>query len=130
MLDCCRTYSLPRVLKSKASSAASKGLAPMCPTTSTLIAFACAPGTVAIDGSPNNRNGLFTFHLLKHVTRPGKDIIDIVTDVGYEVSKSSKERQLPHVTYGPMPRGVFLVSTQNETTQSNSRQGDYNSVFI
>ncbi|CAF4433314.1 unnamed protein product [Rotaria magnacalcarata] len=92
----------------------------MCPTTSTLIAFACAPGTVAIDGSPNNRNGLYTFHLLKHVTQPGKDIIEIVTDVGYEVSKSSEKRQLPHVTYGPMPRGVFLVSTQ----------GDYNSVFI
>ena len=59
-----------------------------------LIAFACAPGTIAKDGK-GQRNGLFTKCLLQHITAKNKDIMKILFDVTRDVRLESNEKQIP-----------------------------------
>ena len=59
-----------------------------------LIAFACAPGTISIDGR-GQRNGLFTKHLLQHITTPNEDIQMILRHVTKGVVEESKSKQIP-----------------------------------
>ncbi|CAF4138442.1 unnamed protein product [Adineta steineri] len=101
-LDCCRTYHL-RDSKPQQNSRGeqinhSQGLRPMPAKVGSLIAFACAPGTVADDGEAEETNGLFTKHLLKHITTPNEDIRMILADVTDGVIEESKSQQIPHVT--------------------------------
>ncbi|CAF3928423.1 unnamed protein product, partial [Rotaria sp. Silwood1] len=77
LLDCCRTY---HVLNSNlnprgenANNPESNGLKAMNAKAGSLIAFACAPGSVVDDGK-DQKNGLFTKHLLKYIGIPNEDI--------------------------------------------------------
>lgn len=56
----------------KTRSLKSRGLAPMDAPSGSLIAFATAPGTEALDGS--GRNGLYTKHLMANAKVPGLTI--------------------------------------------------------
>ena len=80
-----------------------------------LIAFSCAPGTIAVDGK-GRRNGLFTKHLLKHITTPNQDIRKILTNVTKGVKKESGSSQIPfqsvsleewNICLCPDPSGKF-----------------------
>ena len=76
LLDCCRKYYLcnPDVdaPDPNANNSRSVSLKAM-HRAGSLIAFNCASGTIAIDGK-RQRNGVFTKHLLKHITVLSADI--------------------------------------------------------
>ncbi|CAF4147252.1 unnamed protein product [Rotaria sordida] len=97
LLDCCRKYHLrnPEVdaRDPDASGSKSVGLKAMSKAGS-LIAFACAPGTIAIEGK-GQRNGLFTKHLLEHIKTENEDIQMILRDVAKGVKQESKSKQIP-----------------------------------
>ncbi|CAF4246462.1 unnamed protein product, partial [Rotaria sordida] len=78
-----------------------------------LIAFACAPGTIAIEGK-GQRNGLFTKHLLKHITTENEDIQMILRDVAKGVTQESKSKQIPFVSAALLERDIYLYSQQTK----------------
>ncbi|CAF4645332.1 unnamed protein product [Rotaria socialis] len=112
LLDCCRTYWLPNMPKSRSLSSSSIGLAAMSAKAGTLIAFACAPGAVATDKTENGRNGMFTYHLLQNITRPEEEIMMLLIDVTNGVVKDTKGKQIPYITSALTQRGIYLVSLQ------------------
>jgi hypothetical protein len=63
-----------------------------------LIAFACAPGSTAVDGKKGETNGLFTKYLLKHIATPNEDIRMVLSAVTDGVMEESKLDQVPHIT--------------------------------
>jgi formylglycine-generating enzyme required for sulfatase activity len=60
----------------------------------TLVAFATAPGKLALDGKPGE-NGLYTSHLLKALQRPGLAIEEVFKATRVSVARESNGRQLP-----------------------------------
>ncbi|CAF3203982.1 unnamed protein product [Rotaria sp. Silwood2] len=100
LLDSCRKYHLhnPEIdaRKSNESGAKSVGLKAMHKAGS-LFACACEPGTIAIE-EKGQRNGLFTKHLLKHITVVNEDIQLILRDVKKGVINESKSKQIPYVS--------------------------------
>ncbi|CAF3639897.1 unnamed protein product [Rotaria sordida] len=116
LLDCCRKYHLcnPEVdaRDPDASGSKSVGLKPMHKAGS-LIAFACAPGTIAIEGK-GQKNGLFTKHLLKHTTSVNEDIQMILRDVAKGVTQESKSKQIPFVSASLLERDMYLCSQQTK----------------
>ncbi|CAF1275226.1 unnamed protein product [Rotaria sordida] len=90
-----------------------------------LIAFACAPGTIAIEGK-GQRNGLFTKHLLKHITTENEDIQMILRDVAKGVTQESKSKQIPFVSAALLERDIYLYSQQ---TKRPHKPGKYASKF-
>jgi uncharacterized caspase-like protein len=117
LLDCCRTDELPKMTKSKSLHSPSTGLAAMSAKAGTLIAFACAPGTVAADRAKNGRNGMFTYHLLQNITRPGEEILMLLTDVADGVVNDTNGRQMPYTTSALRQRGIHLATRQKKATQ-------------
>ena len=69
-----------------------------------LIAFACAPGTIAVDAA-EERNGLFTKYLLQHIPTPKKDIRAILAD---DVANESKSQQFPFLCLTLRQNNIFL----------------------
>ncbi len=112
LLDCCRTYDLynpdSNTLASNTNTSKSAGLAQM-HAAGSLIAFACAPGTIAID-EKEERNGLFTKHLLEHITTPNQDIRMILADVTKGVTDESKSMQIPFLSLSLLEKGVYLCA--------------------
>ncbi|CAF1341158.1 unnamed protein product [Adineta steineri] len=122
-LDCCRTYHL-RDSKPQQNSRGeqinhSQGLKSMPVKVGSLIAFACAPGTVADDGEAEETNGLFTKHLLKHIITPNDDIRMVLSDVTNGVIQESKSQQIPHVTSILTHRDIFLYNHISDSSQSS-----------
>ena len=89
-----------------------------------LIAFACAPGTVAIDGK-GQRNGLFTKHLLKYITIPNEDIRMILSDVTKGVTQESESKQIPFQSVSLEERNIYLCQKQS----SRSKPGKFDNQF-
>jgi hypothetical protein len=90
ILDACRNNPFKSIHKGL-----SKGLAEMSPRGS-LIAFATAPGTTALDGSSTERNSIYTKHLLKQLrTQPHLSVLDLLTQVTGGVAKETKQKQWP-----------------------------------
>ncbi|CAF1058612.1 unnamed protein product [Adineta steineri] len=119
-LDCCRTYHLRDQQKSRGEQINhSQGLRPMPAKVGSLIAFACAPGTVADDGKAGETNGLFTKHLLKHIISPNDDIRMILSDVTNGVIQESKSKQIPHVTSILTHRNICLYNRISDSNRSD-----------
>jgi hypothetical protein len=59
----------------------------------TLIAYATAPGVVAIDGS--GRNGLYTAHMLQHLPTPRLGVEQLFKKVREGVLTATRGKQLP-----------------------------------
>ena len=127
LLDCCRGYHLrnPDVdaRDPNASNSKSVGLKAMHKAGS-LIAFACAPGTIAIDGS-GQRNGLFTKHLLKHITTSNEDIRMILSDVTKGVTQESESKQIPFQSVSLEERNIYLCQKQ----LSRPKPGKFDNQF-
>ena len=51
----------------------------------TMIAFATAPNSIAIDGMVGQRNSPYTTALLKHIRTPGADISVVMRLVRFDV---------------------------------------------
>ncbi|CAF4477855.1 unnamed protein product, partial [Rotaria socialis] len=98
-----------------------QGLSPMHASPETLIAYACAPGAVAVDETRNGRNGYFAEHLLKHIATPNNDIEDILKIVAREVKLQTSGFQVPFRT-SSLTEKVCLVTS--------NVQGQYDSPFL
>jgi uncharacterized caspase-like protein len=100
LLDCCRDYCIEnealRSARTRGGAPLNSGLAPMRAPAGSLVAFACAPGDTTDDVAENDRNGLFTFHLLEHIAKPNTSIEDILCDVCDGVVSETDGAQIPH----------------------------------
>jgi hypothetical protein len=98
VLDACRDNPLARSFATKLGAARSgavgTGLAAYAnPGTGTLIAFATAPGKVALDGQ--GANSPFTLGLIKHLRTPGLEVRQLLTRVRRDVAEATGNRQIP-----------------------------------
>src|ERR1700756_5730408 len=96
-LDACRDN--PFAAKIKANSATRSvsvqtGLAEMKSGEGTLIAFATGPGQTALDGQEGT-NSPFTRALIAHITEPGIEIQQAMTEVRAQVNEETNKGQLP-----------------------------------
>ncbi len=103
LLDCCRTYYLHNpdlnvLVKSV-------GLANM-EEAGSLIAFACKSGDSADDGE--EENGLFTKHLLKHITTPNQGVRSLLANVTKGVKDESKPTQIPFQSVSLLESDIYL----------------------
>ncbi|MDM8567937.1 SUMF1/EgtB/PvdO family nonheme iron enzyme [Thiotrichales bacterium HSG1] len=90
ILDACRDNPFKGITKGS-----NRGLAEMSPRGS-LIAFATAPKTTALDGLPSERNSVYTKHLLKQLrTQPHLSVSDLLTQVAGGVAKETNQKQWP-----------------------------------
>lgn len=88
ILDACRDNPLPRSFRSS-----NRGLAKLDGPKGTLLAFATSPGSVAADGE--NKNGVYTEQLLKHIKTPGLSVEETFKRVLKGVDKITNGRQTP-----------------------------------
>lgn len=87
VLDACRDNPF-------SGTGSAKGLAPMDAPSGTILAYATAPGNVALDGELNG-NGLYTHFLLQELDKPTVRIEDVFKRVRLNVRKQSEGRQVP-----------------------------------
>lgn len=90
ILDACRNNDLARGWRS-----ASRGLARMDAPTGTFVAFATAPGRVALDGGRGQRNSPFTKNLLRAIQTPDLPIELMFKEVRRLVLEETKNEQVP-----------------------------------
>lgn len=88
ILDACRNNPFAKNFRS-----ASRGLAQMEAPSGTLIAYATAPGKVASDGA--GEHGLYTQHLLQHLSTPGLPVEILFKRVRESVERETKSQQVP-----------------------------------
>jgi Caspase domain/Putative peptidoglycan binding domain len=97
-LDACRDNPFAAKIKSSASATRSvsvqTGLAEMKSGEGTLIAFATGPGQTALDGQEGT-NSPFTRALIAHITTPGVEIQQAMTEVRAQVNEETNKGQLP-----------------------------------
>jgi len=95
-LDACRDNPFAAKIKANTtrSVAVGQGLAEMKSGEGTLIAFATGPGQTALDGQEGT-NSPFTRALIAHLTEPGVEIQQAMTEVRAQVSEETNKGQLP-----------------------------------
>src|SRR6516225_5512154 len=95
-LDACRDNPFAARIKATATRSVSvqQGLAEMKSGEGTLIAFATGPGQTALDGS-DGQNSPFTKALIAHITQPGVEIQQAMTEVRAQVNEETSKGQLP-----------------------------------
>src|SRR6185312_15035237 len=95
-LDACRDNPFAAKIKQTATRSVSvgQGLAEMKSGEGTLIAFATGPGQTALDGA-DGQNSPFTKALINHITKPGLEIQQAMTEVRAEVNDETNKGQLP-----------------------------------
>lgn len=103
IFDACRNNPMAQQVASAGSNRAIEGASGLAAPTSlsagatlgagTLIAFATAPGQVALDGE--GANSPFSAALSRHLGTPGLEVQQMLTRVRAEVVSSTKSRQVP-----------------------------------
>ena len=96
-LDACRDNPFAAKIKSNSSTrsvSVQTGLAEMKSGEGTLIAFATGPGQTALDGQEGT-NSPFTRALIAHITTPGVEIQQAMTEVRAQVNEETNKGQLP-----------------------------------
>jgi uncharacterized caspase-like protein len=96
-LDACRDNPFAAKIKSNSATrsvSVQTGLAEMKSGEGTLIAFATGPGQTALDGQEGN-NSPFTRALIDHITKPGVEIQQAMTQVRAQVNEETSKGQLP-----------------------------------
>lgn len=90
ILDACRDNPFAKEFRSS-----SRGLAIVnsASVKGSLIAYATSPGNVASDGS--DRNGLYTKHLLQHISTPGIPVEQVFKRVLQGVERDTNGKQSP-----------------------------------
>ena len=93
ILDACRDNPFAKEFRSS-----SRGLAVVnsASVKGSLIAYATSPGKVASDGS--DRNGLYTKHLLQHISTPGIPVEQVFKRVLQGVERDTNGKQSPWVS--------------------------------
>lgn len=101
ILDACRDNPLQVAFRSS-----TRGLAVVGKTsTSTLILYATAPDSVAIDGS--GQNSVFTSEILRHIESPNMKVEDLFKKVIVGVRQKTDGMQVPWMT-GNLERDFFF----------------------
>ena len=95
VLDSCRNNPFARSFRS-ANRGLAKGLAKMDAPRGSLLAYATAPGKVAVDGQ--GANSPYTSALAKAMTQPGLKLGDIFKRVRTSVMAATKDQQVPWET--------------------------------
>src|SRR5262245_48282233 len=93
-LDACRDNPFAAKIKSNSATrsvSVQSGLAEMKSGEGTLIAFATGPGQTALDGQEGT-NSPFTRALVAHITTPGVEIQQAMTEVRAQVNRSEERR--------------------------------------
>lgn len=98
ILDACRDNPLARSFASRSGATRSGGTvtgfaAYSAVGTGTLIAYATAPGQVALDGQ--GVNSPFTQGLLQHLRTPGLEVRQMLTRVRADVAAATRNKQIP-----------------------------------
>jgi uncharacterized caspase-like protein len=96
-LDACRDNPFAAKIKSNSptrSVSVQSGLAEMKSGEGTLIAFATGPGQTALDGQEGTDRP-FTRALIAHITQPGVEIQQAMTEVRAQVNEETNKGQLP-----------------------------------
>jgi uncharacterized caspase-like protein len=96
-LDACRDNPFAAKIKSNSPTrtvSVQQGLAEMKSGEGTLIAFATGPGQTALDGQEGT-NSPFTRALIAHITQPGVEIQQAMTEVRAQVNEETSKGQLP-----------------------------------
>ena len=96
-LDACRDNPFTAKIKSNSATrsvSVQSGLAEMKSGEGTLIAFATGPGQTALDGQEGT-NSPFTRALIAHITSPGLEIQQAMTEVRAQVNEETNKGQLP-----------------------------------
>lgn len=99
ILDACRTPPWAGTTRTRGGAqvpAIAGGLASAVAPRGTLIAFATAPGTTALDGTDGN--GVYTRHLLSHMRVPGLAVEQLFKRVRAGVLEETGEKQVPWET--------------------------------
>lgn len=89
----------------------------------TVIGYAVSPGEKALDRSPNGRNGMYTYYLLRNLPRPGVDVIDALRDLAEDVHHASGETMTPSY-YGNILARISLVAGAPLIVDRSPRVGD------
>src|SRR6202047_2195253 len=96
-LDACRDNPFTAKIKSNSATrsvSVQSGLAEMKSGEGTLIALATGPGQTALDGQEGT-NSPFTRALIAHITTPGVEIQQAMTEVRAQVNEETNKGQLP-----------------------------------
>lgn len=88
VLDACRDNPF-------GGAASGRGLAPVDAPPGTFLAYATAPGHLALDGSTRDGHGLYTRFLLQELQRRDARIEDVFKRVRLQVRQASNGRQVP-----------------------------------
>ncbi len=88
ILDACRNNPFLKSFRN-----ISAGLAKLDAPTGTLIAYATARGSIAMDG--DGRNGIYTKHILLNLKKPGLAIEKVFKNVRISVQRETNNRQIP-----------------------------------
>lgn len=105
ILDACRNNPFARSFRGL-----SQGLAQMEAPVGTLIAYATAPGKVALDGE-RNRNGIYTAHLLSNLRTPGLAVELMFKRVREGVTRATNGAQTPWESSSLRGEFAFVGST-------------------
>ncbi|CAF4728032.1 unnamed protein product [Rotaria socialis] len=84
-----------------------------------IIQFACAPGYRAADGYDQERNGLYTKYLLKHIARPKVEINLIFRRITRDVFEESKAKQKPYIKGDLMTEEPIYLSAGDSNDGKN-----------
>jgi tetratricopeptide (TPR) repeat protein len=105
--DVTKVAGLSRSVKVRSGLAAPSGLGKGGTTgAGTLLAFATAPGQVALDGDRDNSP--FSSALIRHIATPGLEVQQIMTRVRAEVVAATRSKQVPW-TNSSLLGEVYLV---------------------
>src|SRR3982075_4214881 len=96
-LDACRDNPFAAKIKSNSATrsvSVQTGLAEMKSGEGTLIAFATGPGQTALDGQEGT-NSPFTRALISHITTPGVEIQQAMTEANTQAHKETNKARMP-----------------------------------
>ncbi|NCF81808.1 MAG: hypothetical protein GWP74_09355 [Proteobacteria bacterium] len=110
ILDACRNNPFERRLRG-----GSRGLAAIDAARGTLIAYATAPGSVALDG--DGQNGIYTEELLSALQNPGLQVEEVFKRVRIGVARRSRQQQIPWESSSLTGSFVFNAAPATSTAQ-------------
>lgn len=112
ILDACRNNPFARSFRSS-----TRGLAKMDAPVGSILAYATAPGSIAVDGS--GRNGLYTGYLLEYMAVPDLEIGRLFREVRKAVVRASGKKQIPWKSSSLM--GDFYFSNTKKAASQPAR---------
>ena len=138
-LDACRDNPFAAKIKSNSATrsvSVQSGLAEMKSGEGTLIAFATGPGQTALDGQEGT-NSPFTRALIAHITQPGVEIQQAMTEVRAQVNDETNKGQLPwghtnligSVYLNPVATNAAAPTSSPAATASSSGTSDVELEF-